>query len=114
MRYALPLIIALASPAVAGLLDQVPTESATLPGAYQTLANCAYLSLDKSEGAGIKKVDLQGVSRLALESSGIRYWELVFTATGPKQTRVDLSQAQTLFGPQPAPRVMPAVRACAG
>lgn len=114
-------LLALAACSLAGCmqtaaapLDQVPAETITLSGNYAALANCAYARLDKSAGTGIKKVDLQNESRLALESGGVRYWELTLTADGPKATKVAFTQVQTLWGPMKADDVMPTVRACAG
>jgi hypothetical protein len=94
------------------LLEQVPIESVTLPGNYATLANCAYLRLDKASGSGIKKTDLSGETRLTLEGGGVRYWELTFTPDG-RATRVSFTQAQTMWGPLGAKEVMPIVRSCA-
>jgi hypothetical protein len=67
-----------------------------------TLANCAYVALDKFVGADLKKVELNEYTLIAFEGSSTRYWQLSFTSTGPKSTRVDLSQAQTLIDPLPA------------
>jgi len=95
------------------LLAQVPVESVTLVGRYSDLANCAYPRLDKASGTGIKKIDLQNESRLALESGGVRYWELTFAQIDKNKTRVDFTQAKTLWGPLGAKEVMPIVRGCA-
>lgn len=98
----------------ASLLSQVPIESATFAADYQRLASCSYLRLDKASGNGIKKIDLpnESASRLALESGGVRYWELVFTAVAKNKTRVDFSMVQTMWGPLGSKEVMPEVRAC--
>lgn len=112
MRLIVMLTAALIStPAVA--LDQTPVENATLSGQYAALANCAYPRLDKALGTGIKKIDLQNETRLALESGGVRYWELIFTPAG-KATSVALTAAQTLWGPYGTKEIMPIVRSCAG
>jgi hypothetical protein len=114
MRLPLAICVTLVAPAaMAGLLDQVPVANETLRGDFAKLASCAYVALDASEGAGVKKIDLPNESRLALESGGVRYWQLVFTSVGRGQTRVEFSEVQTIWGTQKAPRVMPAVRACA-
>jgi len=63
-------------------LSQVPVENITLAGQYTAIANCAYQRLDKASGNGIKKIDLANETRLALESGGVRYWELTFTPAG--------------------------------
>jgi hypothetical protein len=97
----------------AALLDQVPVERVTLPGRYVDLANCAYPRLDKASGTGLKKVDLQNEARLALESGGVRYWELTFAPAGAERTLVAFTQAQTMWGPLGAKEVMPIVRSCA-
>ena len=100
-------------PATAGLLDQVPVDSAILRGDYKNLASCAYVALDASQGAGIKKIDLPKESRLALESGGVRHWQLVFSAGAPGTTRVEFSQVQTMWGTLGGKDIMPVVRQCA-
>jgi hypothetical protein len=90
-------------------------QSTTLVIDYRRLSTCTYLSLDKTAGAGIKKVDLPEVQtvRLALESGGVRHWELVFKDAGGGRTHVALSRAQTMWGPIGADDIMPELRACA-
>jgi len=97
------------------VLDQAPVDKILLTGDYRKIANCAYERLDKSAGNGIKKVDLDGSSRLALESGGVRYWELLFRPAGKNETRVDFTVVRTLWGPDKlsTTKVMPEVRACA-
>jgi hypothetical protein len=107
------LLILGATPATGGLLDQVHTQTITLPIEYHRLADCAYIALDKFVGVGLKRVNLPGYSQLALEGGATRYWELILTGVGPTTTRVDLSQAQTLFGPFPAKDVLSTVESCA-
>jgi hypothetical protein len=50
------------------VLDQAPIDRVLLNGDYRTISSCAYERLDKAAGNGIKKVDLDGSTRLALES----------------------------------------------
>jgi hypothetical protein len=112
---ALCLFCAVAGPALTpvvgqNLLDQVPTDSVLVRGSFTQLANCVYQRIDET---GLKKVDLANESRLALESGGVRYWQLTLTPAQPGFTKADLTRAQTIFGPHPAPKVMPAVQACA-
>src|SRR5437879_4529945 len=97
------------------VLDQAPTDSALLSGDYRKIASCAYERLDKAAGNGIKKVDLDGSSRLVLESGGVRYWELLFRPAGKNETKADFSVVQTMWGPDTMNNggVMPQVRACA-
>ncbi|SHG77854.1 hypothetical protein SAMN05444169_4084 [Bradyrhizobium erythrophlei] len=97
------------------VLDQAPIESALLIGDYKKIAGCAYERLEKTAGNGIKKADLEGSSRLALESGGVRYWELLFRPAGKNETKVDLSVVQTMWGPDTmsTAKIMPEVRACA-
>ena len=83
------------------VLDQAPIESALLIGDYKKIAGCAYERLEKTAGSGIKKVDLEGSSKLALESGGVRYWELLFRPAGKNETKVDLSVVQTMWGATP-------------
>ena len=109
MRYVLPVLFALTSSAFAGLLDQVPTDTMTLRGDYRALATCAYKSLDQT---GIKIAELPGEVRVMLESGAVRYWQLVFRPAGTAQTRVELSEVQTMWGPQRATGVREAVRSC--
>lgn len=98
----------------AALLSQVPTESITVAGNYQRIASCSYQRLDKVAGTGIKKIDLpaEQTSRLALESGGVRYWELVFSAIDAGHTRVQFTRVQTIWGPLGSREVMPEVKAC--
>jgi hypothetical protein len=111
---ALCLLCAVAWPASAqDLLEQVPTDSAVVRGDYAKLANCIYARLDAELGTGIKKVDLQNEVRLALESSGVRYWHLTLTPAQPGYTKADLTRVQTIFGPMRFPQIMQAVQACA-
>jgi hypothetical protein len=97
------------------VLDQAPADSVLMNGDYKKIASCAYERLDKTAGSGIKKVDLEGSSRLALESGGVRYWELLFRPAGKNETKVDLSVVQTMWGPDTmsTAKIMPEVRACA-
>jgi hypothetical protein len=64
------------------VLEQAPIDSVLLNGGYRKIASCAYERLDKAAGNGIKKVDLDGSTRLALESGGVRHWELLFRPAG--------------------------------
>jgi hypothetical protein len=73
--------------------------SVVMNGDYMKIASCAYPRLDKTAGNGIKKVDLDGSSRLALESGGVRHWELLFRPAGKNETKVDLSVVQTRWVP---------------
>ena len=114
-RSAIYLILALAclaaAPATAqDLLEQVPTDSVVVRGTYSTLASCIFGKLDET---GLKKTDLQNEIRLTLESGATRYWQLTLMPADRGYTRASLTRAQTIFGPHPAPRVMPAVQACA-
>ena len=97
------------------VLDQAPIDSALLSGDYMKIASCAYERLDKVAGNGIKKIDLDGSSRLALESGGVRYWDLLFRPAGKNETRVDFSVVETMWGPGTAgtAKIMPEVKACA-
>lgn len=97
------------------VLDQAPTDSVLMNGDYKKIASCSYERLDKTAGNGIKKIDLEGSSRLALESGGVRYWELLFRPAGKNETKVDLSVVQTMWGPDTmnTAKIMPEVRACA-
>ena len=106
------MVIALTASTSALALNQTPVENATLSGQYAALANCAYPRLDKALGTGIKKIDLQNETRLALENGGVRYWELTFTPAG-KATSISLTAAQTLWGPFGTKEIMPIVRSCA-
>jgi hypothetical protein len=94
------------------LLDQVPIANITLAGRYNDLANCSYGRLDKASGTGIKKVDLENETRLAMEGGGTRYWELTFKPAGVGRTEVSFTQAQTMWGPLGSKEVMPIVRGC--
>jgi hypothetical protein len=92
------------------MLELVPSESAVLQGTPGGLSACAYGKLDE---AGLKKVDLSPAeSRLMMETP-TRVWEVTFTAAEPGRTNVALSQARTMAGPFPAPKVMPAINSCA-
>jgi hypothetical protein len=114
-RAAIYLVMALAcsagAPAAAqDLLEQVPTDSVVVRGTYSVLANCIYGRLDET---GLKKADLQNEIRLTLESGATRYWQLTLAPERPGFTRASLTRVQTIFGPMRAPKVMPAVQACA-
>jgi hypothetical protein len=106
-------LVALCPAAAQDLLEQVPTDSALVRGDYAKLANCIYARLDAELGTGIKKVDLQNEVRLALESSGVRYWHLTLTPAQSGYTKADLTRVQTIFGPMRFPQIMQAVQACA-
>jgi hypothetical protein len=114
-RAAIYVVLALACPASApavaqSLLEQVPTDSVVVRGTYSVLASCIFARLDET---GLKKTDLQNEIRLTLEPGATRYWQLTLTPADHGNTRASLTRAQTIFGPHPAPRVMPAVQACA-
>jgi hypothetical protein len=97
------------------VLEQAPIDSVLLNGDYRKISSCAYERLDRAAGNGIKKVDLDGSTRLALESGGVRYWELLFRPAGKNETRVDFSVVQTMWGADTlsSGKVMPEVKACA-
>jgi hypothetical protein len=99
----------------APLLSQIPTETAVLAGEYQRLASCSYQRLDAAEGAGIKKIDLptERQTKLAQESGGVRYWELIFEPTDPTHTQVRFTRVNTMWGPLGGQEIMPQVKACA-
>jgi hypothetical protein len=122
MRIAIAAVIAAGSLAgcrsdgeATSVLDQAPTDSILMNGDYKKIASCAYERLDKAAGNGIKKADLEGSSRLVMESGGVRYWELLFRPAGKNETKVDLSVVQTMWGPDTmsTAKIMPEVRACA-
>lgn len=100
---------------VTSVLDQAPIDSVLLNGDYRRISSCAYERLDKTAGNGIKKVDLDGSTRLALEPGGVRYWELLFRPAGKNETKVDFTVVQTVWGPDTlsSSKVMPQVKACA-
>jgi hypothetical protein len=98
MRYSIhimPCLISASAANAAGLLDQVPVDSATLRGSAAELANCAFVRLDQT---GLHKVDLPGEVRLTLEGS-TRHWQLIFRQVGKTSTTVEFTRANTLFGP---------------
>lgn len=98
MRSAVIAVVGLSAAGCAAQpLAQARVTSVTVAGDYRAVAACSYQRLDASQGAGIKKVDLPGSSRLALESGGVRYWELVFTPQG-RGTSVDYSTVNTVWG----------------
>lgn len=96
------------------VLSQAPVSSLLIDGDYQAVAACSYERLDKSQGAGIKKVDLPGTSKLALESGGVRYWELTFASQGKGRTAVNFTAVQTVWGTDTtrADQIMSDVRSC--
>ncbi|WP_092517415.1 hypothetical protein [Afipia sp. GAS231] len=97
------------------LLEQAPIDSILLNGDYRKISSCSYERLDRAAGSGIKKVDLDGSTRLALESGGVRHWELLFRPAGKNETKVDFTVVQTMWGPDrlSTGKIMPEVRACA-
>lgn len=116
MRTVPILLLGLTVGACAGgdTLSQAAVTSVTIRGDYRAVASCSYERLDRSMGTGIKKVDLQGSSRVALESGGVRYWELVFTPQEGRQTRVDYSTVNTMWGADTskAGQILGELRAC--
>ena len=90
------------------LLDQVPSDTATVRGQYDAVAACAYSRLDQT---GLRKTDMQGETRLSLEGGGVRHWELIFRPAG-RGTSVAFSRVQTIWGPLGGSGVMDAVRSC--
>ena len=90
-------------------IDQVPAEVVTVKGRYDAIAACTFGRLDQT---GLRKADLQGETRVMLESSGVRYWELKFRPVA-KGTEVAFSRVQGLWGPMGGEGVMDAVKACA-
>jgi len=103
-------LVLISSAAIA--FELLPIESISVRGDYLALASCAFVKLDESEGGGLKKVDLIGQSRIMMEPTGSRVWELRFISTGRGQTRVDYSHMRAAFGNKNE-RPMAAVRSCA-
>lgn len=99
--------------AAAQLLDQVPIESATVNMDFQKLAACVY---DKLDGPGLKKADFPNRVILALDGSGVRYWQLSIESLGQNRSSVKLSTVRTIWGPDrsASKNVMPSVAACSG
>lgn len=89
----------------------------TLPIDYRRLSDCVYARLAPEIGPGFAKADVptQGLSRISLESSGVRYWELVISASGPRQSRAEFNPGRNMWGSDAggAATIWPAVRACA-
>lgn len=110
--------IAISSPALSQVLDQAPIVSETLSGDYQSIVECAYERIDKLGETGVKKTDIAKSykSKLSLDQSGVRYWEITFSgAENRKLTVVEMSVVRTMWGPskQYAEKIMPEVRKCA-
>lgn len=110
--------VAVSSPALGQVLDQAPIVSETLNGDYQAIAECAYERIDKLGETGVKKTDLPKSfrSKLSLDQSGVRHWEITFSGTeNRKLTVVEMSVVRTMWGPskQYAEKIMPEVRRCA-
>jgi hypothetical protein len=95
------------------LLSQVPQQNGVVQANYQQLASCAARKLDTP---GLKKTDLppENVSKLAVDSSGIRYWEATFRGTGPSTTEWSVTATNTLWGafPKVADAAAAAIQQC--
>lgn len=93
-----------------------PPLSETSAVEYRKLADCVYLKLSPEVGPGLSKADAptQRTSRLSLESSGVRYWELVITGVGPNQSSVAFTPSRNMWGSDAgsAAAVPAAVRSC--
>jgi len=80
------------------LLTLAPAFAAdVLSGKYQDIANCAYPLLDAELGPGISKTDLNKETRLTVDRSGIRLWQLTLTAQG-SGTAVQFEEVRNVFG----------------
>lgn len=119
--------IAAIMPVALGLLGACSGERGTLLGPvevlvqnykadYQLLATCSFQRLDARSDGGLKKTDLPsaGIIKLTVASSGVRYFDATFTRIGPKETKVAIDTAQTMWGPYPgAQKAMDEIAACA-
>lgn len=84
-----------------GLLEQVPIGAIDLSGDYQQLATCAYRKFTDGTASVMQKNDFPDIkqTRLAMMVGGLKEWELVFTQSSARQTHVELSSVQTIWGP---------------
>jgi hypothetical protein len=68
---------------------------------YQSLASCSFVAIEKSQQMqGLVKTELptEKTSRLTMEPSGIRYWEINFVGTASNQTRVEMTPYNNMWG----------------
>jgi hypothetical protein len=117
MRRIGAIVLFLASPAMAqGMLEQAPAGTLALNGDYRQIAECAFERIDRVAGTGVKKTDLPGMkkARISLESGGVRYWEIVVSASGAQSATVEMSVVRTMWGPSTkyADQLLPEVAAC--
>lgn len=86
---------------IRGPLEQAPINSAVMRGDYQRLATCAYHKFTDGTSNVMQKNDFPEIkqSRLAMMSGSLKGWELTFTQSTASQTRVELTSAQTIWGP---------------
>jgi hypothetical protein len=97
------------------MLGPVPTKSATFKGNYAKLAECSIVGINNSLGPGTTKTDLPnaGIVKLALVSGGVQYFEATFTRQPPDNTLVEITAAQTMWGPFPVTeKVFAQISAC--
>jgi hypothetical protein len=95
------------------LLEQSPAADMTLRGNYKSIASCSYSRLTAAAGGGIKKIDLENSTILAMEPTGIKYWELTFKPESANTTKIIFTNIQTAVGPMKFPDVLPEVQRCA-
>jgi hypothetical protein len=69
---------------------QGPTNIEELEGDYQTLATCALTQLTRRKAGKLRKIEGQGVVRIASEDG----WELAFLDQGPGVTRMQVNSGR--------------------
>lgn len=98
------------------LLRPVPTKSAVFQVRYENFAECSYHKLSEAFGPGLTKADLpnEGEIKLTLASGGVQYFEATFKRRAARETTVEITAAQTLWGPYPSTaRGFAAISSCA-
>jgi hypothetical protein len=98
------------------MLGPVPTKSEKFKADYAKLAECSLMGINAALGPGTMKTDLPnaGTIKLTLVSGGVQYYEATFIRIDANETKVEITAAQTMWGPFPVTdKVYAAIATCA-
>jgi hypothetical protein len=98
------------------MLGQAPVTTFRSAKPYEIVATCSFERLNAQQGSAVHKADLptEGKSLVSIDTGSVKYFEAIFQGTSQNQTTIEITSAQTMWGPFPVEKMIAEVKACAG